>query len=171
MTSFALPPRPTRPVASPWTILVALGAAGLTLVTGCAAPENPTPTPAPTIDYGTTADATPGMDGGAAMPGMPGMPAMAAPPATGAAAPAATNTVRITGFAFAPAAITIPVGTTVTWTNDDEEPHTVAASDGSFHSPGMGTGSTYTFTFTAPGTFDYLCSIHPFMRAAVTVTP
>ncbi|ORV60162.1 amidase [Mycobacterium europaeum] len=89
---------------------------------------------------------------------------------TAPAAPVSGDRVNIDGFAFAPAMLTVAVGTTVTWTNRDEEPHTVAASDGSFHSPGMGTGATFTHTFTAPGTFDYVCSIHPMMRGTVVVT-
>ncbi len=89
---------------------------------------------------------------------------------TAPSAPMSGNQVNIDGFAFAPANLTVPVGTTVTWTNRDEEPHTVAASDGSFHSPGMGTGATFTHTFTDAGTFDYVCSIHPMMRGTVVVT-
>ena len=69
----------------------------------------------------------------------------------------------ISNFKFNPATLTVPVGATVTWTNQDEEPHTVAAKDGSFHSPGMDTHGTYCFTFTDAGLFDYICSIHPFM--------
>lgn len=84
--------------------------------------------------------------------------------------PAGANQVIIDGFAFAPATLTVPAGTTVTWTNRDEEPHTVAASDGSFRSPGMGTGATYAHTFSATGSFDYVCSIHPMMRGTVVVT-
>ncbi|OBI03267.1 plastocyanin/azurin family copper-binding protein, partial [Mycobacterium scrofulaceum] len=66
--------------------------------------------------------------------------------ASAPAAPVSGNQVNIDGFAFAPATLTVTAGTTVTWTNRDEEPHTVAASDGSFHSPGMGTGATFTHT-------------------------
>jgi plastocyanin len=89
------------------------------------------------------------------------------------APPAATgaNQVAIDDFAFAPATLTVHAGTTVTWTNRDEEPHTVAASDGSFHSPGMGTGATFSHIFAAAGTFDYVCSIHPMMHGTVVVTP
>ncbi|KAA0022807.1 amidase [Antrihabitans cavernicola] len=101
------------------------------------------------------------------MPGMSDMSAPAAPPV----APTSANAVNIDDFAFAPASLTVPVGTTVTWTNKDEEPHTVASGDGSFHSPGMGAGATYSFTFTKAGNFDYICSIHPFMHATVVVTP
>lgn len=84
--------------------------------------------------------------------------------------PAGANQVTIDGFAFAPVNLTVPAGTTVTWTNRDEEPHTVAASDGSFRSPGMGTGATFAHTFSTAGTFEYVCSIHPMMRGTVVVT-
>ncbi|WP_419538260.1 cupredoxin domain-containing protein [Mycobacterium colombiense] len=89
---------------------------------------------------------------------------------TAPAAPVRGDQVTIDGFAFAPVTLTVPAGTTVTWTNRDEEPHTVAASDGSFHSPGMGTGATFAHTFSTAGTFDYVCSIHPMMRGTVVVT-
>ena len=85
------------------------------------------------------------------MPSMPGMPAGPAAPSAGSAAPAAGNAVYINNFAFAPATLTVPAGSTVTWTNQDEEPHTVVANDGSFHSPGMGTQATFSFTFTKAG--------------------
>jgi len=91
-----------------------------------------------------------------------------------AAAPApqagTTAKVVIGNFTFGPAALVVRPGTTVTWTNRDEEPHTVAASDGSFHSPGMGTGAIFAYTFSTAGTFDYVCSIHPMMRGTVVVT-
>lgn len=96
--------------------------------------------------------------------GMPMSPVLAP------AAPVSGDQVNIDGFAFAPATLTVSVGTTVTWTNRDEEPHTVAATDGSFHSPGMGTGATFRHIFTDAGTFDYVCSIHPMMRGTVVVT-
>ncbi|OBJ88354.1 amidase [Mycobacterium gordonae] len=113
--------------------------------------------------------------GSGAMPGMTGMSSMPASPGGTASqsvtAPVAGDQVSIDNFAFAPATLTVRVGGTVTWTNRDEEPHTVAASDGSFHSPGMGTGATFSRTFAAPGTFEYVCSIHPMMRGTVVVTP
>ena len=135
------------------------------LIAGCSTTTAAT-TP-PSLTLVTEAGATPGMAG---MSLIPGMPAMSATPAD-APVPAGPNAVDINNFTFAPATLTIPVGTTVTWTNRDEEPHTVVSNDGStFHSPGMGTGSTYTFTFTKAGTFDYVCSIHPFMHGSVVVT-
>jgi plastocyanin len=95
---------------------------------------------------------------------------MASMSVTAPAAPVSGNQVNIDGFAFVPATLTVSAGTTVTWTNHDEEPHTVAASDGSFHSPGMGTGATFSHTFATSGTFDYVCSIHPMMHGTVVVT-
>lgn len=86
-------------------------------------------------------------------------------------APVGDNAVNIANMAFTPPTLTVKVGQTVTWVNHDEEPHTVAAGDGSFHSPGMDANGTFTFTFTKPGTYDYVCSIHPFMHGTVTVTP
>ena len=83
---------------------------------------------------------------------MPGAPPGTAP-ATGSPAAVAGDQVIIDNFAFAPATLTVKVGSTVTWTNRDEEPHTVAANDGSFHSPGMGTGATFSHTFATAGKF------------------
>ncbi|BBY22620.1 hypothetical protein MSTO_28250 [Mycobacterium stomatepiae] len=95
----------------------------------------------------------------------------ATPSMTAPSIPASGNQVAIDGFAFAPATLTVRAGTAVTWINRDEEPHTVAATDGSFHSPGMATGASFTHTFSTAGTFDYVCSIHPMMHGTVVVTP
>ena len=143
----------------------------LLLVAGCSAPSTPPAGPA-SITFGS--DATPGMAGASTtgsmpMP-MPGGSSSAAVPAA-SDAPHGANAVTISNFAFAPASLTVPVGTTVTWTNRDEEPHTVVSSDGStFHSPGMGTDATFSFTFQNAGTFEYVCSIHPMMHGTVVVT-
>ena len=102
-------------------------------------------------------------------------PEMTMPPASVPAssqnAPVATDTVTIQNFAYAPATVTVKSGTTVTWTNRDQDPHTVTATAGSFHSPTLNTGESFHYTFTTPGHFDYLCTIHPFMTATVVVTP
>jgi plastocyanin len=95
---------------------------------------------------------------------------MASMSVTAPAAPVSGDQVNIDSFAFVPATLTVRAGSTVTWTNHDEEPHTVAASDGSFHSPGLGTGGTFSHTFATAGTFDYVCSIHPMMHGTVVVT-
>ena len=96
----------------------------------------------------------------------------AAPAAGGAAgsAPAASGTaVTISSFAFNPAEITVKVGDTVTWTNQDSVGHTVVADDNSFTSQSLPQGGTYSFKFTKAGTFAYHCSVHPSMTAKVTV--
>lgn len=88
-------------------------------------------------------------------------------------APVAGNAVTITNFAFAPASLTVKAGTTVTWTNKDGDAHTVTSqgSGGPLGSTALATGQSYSFTFTKPGIYSYLCTIHPFMTATVTVTP
>ena len=83
---------------------------------------------------------------------------------------ATKSEVVIANFSFSPKTFTIAAGATVTWTNHDGEPHRIAAGDGSFHSPGLDTNATYTSTFPTAGTFDYICSIHPFMHGTVVVT-
>lgn len=77
--------------------------------------------------------------------------------------------IAIEGFAFGPAELTVPAGTTVTWTNNDGAPHTVTADDGSFGSENLATGDTFSFTFDTPGTYTYHCEIHPSMTATITV--
>ncbi len=64
---------------------------------------------------------------------------------------------------------TVPVGTTVTWTNKDSAPHTVTAENSSFMSPTLNQGSTFTFTFTKAGTYGYFCALHAGMTGTVTV--
>ena len=84
------------------------------------------------------------------------------------AAPPATE-VAISKFAFTPKEITIAPGTRVTWTNRDETPHTVTATDKSFASKGMDTGDRFEHTFDREGDFTYLCTVHPFMTGVVHV--
>jgi plastocyanin len=102
----------------------------------------------------------------AAAMGPAGAKAAAVAPASGSVA------VEIKMYAFAPSALTIPVGTTVTWTNEDSAPHTVTVSKGpqKFSSPNLQKGDTFSFTFTQPGTYSYFCAVHPDMMATVTVT-
>jgi len=85
------------------------------------------------------------------------------------AAEAATPSVSIKGFAFVPQVITVTVGTTISWTNEDEDPHTVVANDKSFHSAAMDTDDRFSYTFTKPGEFAYFCSLHPHMTGKVIV--
>lgn len=84
----------------------------------------------------------------------------------GDAAPA--TTVDIRNFAFAPRNVTVAVGTRVTWTNRDDEPHRIAS--GQFApSHALDTGDSYAVTFSKPGTYAYFCSIHPMMVGTITV--
>jgi plastocyanin len=88
---------------------------------------------------------------------------------TGAsAAAAADTTVAIQNFHFA-MDVTVTPGSTVTWTNLDGEPHTVASADGLFRSPALDQKDSFSFKFDKPGIYKYICSIHPQMRATVTV--
>jgi plastocyanin len=86
-------------------------------------------------------------------------------------APAADAGVRIDQYAFLPQRITVKPGTTVTWTNDDDAPHTIASSAKVFKSRPLDTGDKFSFTFTTPGTYAYFCSVHPQMTGTVTVEP
>ena len=85
-------------------------------------------------------------------------------------AASAPASVAITDFAFAPPALTVTRGTTVTWTNDDPFGHSVLAADESFASGELGTGQSFRMTFDNAGEFGYVCGIHPTMVGTVTVT-
>lgn len=86
------------------------------------------------------------------------------------AQPQSSLSVDIQNFAFSPATITVPVGTTITWTNRDSADHTVTSRSGVFNSGTLSPNDTFSFTFNTPGTFDYFCRIHPSMTATVIVT-
>jgi Plastocyanin len=77
--------------------------------------------------------------------------------------------VKIDNFTFGPASLTVAPGTTVTWTNRDDIPHTVVADDKTFKSKPLDTDDTYSHTFDKPGTYRYFCSIHPHMTGTVVV--
>jgi plastocyanin len=94
-----------------------------------------------------------------------------AAPAPAQPAPAAAI-VKIDNFTFGPQTLTVSPGTTVTWINQDDIPHTVVAVDGkSFRSKVLDTGDRFSFTFARPGRFGYFCSIHPHMTGTVLVKP
>lgn len=94
------------------------------------------------------------------------MPTAAASPAPNAVA---TKSIEIANFAFSPAVITVKVGATVTWTNKDEDAHTVAITGAAVSKP-LQSGDSYAHTFGQPGTYTYRCTIHPNMRGMVVVT-
>jgi len=90
-----------------------------------------------------------------------------------AAAQAAANpaAVRIDNFNFTPLTLVIAPGTTVTWTNADDTPHAVREKDGKFKSAALDTDDTFSQAFTAPGEYEYFCSIHPRMVGKIVVKP
>jgi amicyanin len=77
--------------------------------------------------------------------------------------------VSVKGFRYAAPTLTIKAGTTVTWTNLDEEPHTVASDGGAFRSGALDTNERFSFRFTAPGTYPYHCTLHPYMTGSIVV--
>ncbi|HEX3457581.1 MAG TPA: cupredoxin family copper-binding protein [Candidatus Baltobacteraceae bacterium] len=88
------------------------------------------------------------------------------------AAPAyasAPATVEISNDAFHPAQLTIAAGQTVTFTNRDDDAHTVTSNTGAFDSKGIDTGQIWRYTFTKPGSYAYFCALHPFMKATIVV--
>ena len=76
--------------------------------------------------------------------------------------------VKIGNFTFGPQELKVKAGTTVTWTNEDDIPHTVV-SPNNFRSKTLDTDGVYSFTFTTPGTYKYFCSLHPHMTGTVVV--
>jgi plastocyanin len=93
-------------------------------------------------------------------------PAAAPTPPPGAAAGV---TIRIDNFVFGPEAVTVPVGATVTWINQDDIPHNIVATDKTFKSKVLDTDERFSFTFTKPGEYGYFCGLHPHMTGKVIV--
>ena len=96
---------------------------------------------------------------------------MTKPAASAQSAAIEPDTVAIDNFAFGPKSMTVPVGTTVTWINQDDEPHTVVNTGNPrlFKSGALDTGNKYSFTFDKPGTYSYFCSLHPHMTGVIVV--
>jgi plastocyanin len=90
---------------------------------------------------------------------------------TGQAAGAQARTIAIGNFTFSPANIEVPVGTKLTWSNEDDVPHTIVSADGGvpIKSPPLDTDQQYTAVFDKPGTYRYFCSLHPHMTGTVVV--
>jgi plastocyanin len=82
---------------------------------------------------------------------------------------AVDTAVKIDNFVFGPQTLTVPVGTTVTWTNSDDIPHTAVSTDGVFKSKVMDTDEKFSYTFTKAGTYSYYCTIHPKMTGKIVV--
>lgn len=96
------------------------------------------------------------------------------PSATQQASPTSTasevkNSVQISNFSFSPASLTVKVGDTVTWTNQDSMGHSATADDKSFDTGVLDQGKSGTITFSKAGTFTYHCSVHPSMKGTIIV--
>jgi amicyanin len=100
--------------------------------------------------------------------GMPGMNMAVA--GTDNSVPVVTNAVAIKNFGFSPATISVKAGSPVVWTNDDSVQHDITFDGGGISSPVLNHNDTFSHTFTAAGTYHYICSIHPFMHGTVIVT-
>jgi plastocyanin len=86
-----------------------------------------------------------------------------------APARAADATVTIDNFTFEPQRLTVRAGTTVTWVNQDDIPHTLASTAKIFKSKALDTDDKFSFTFATPGVYDYFCSMHPHMTGTIVV--
>lgn len=86
-----------------------------------------------------------------------------------AAPPAAVPSIEIRQHQYQPSALTVSVGSTVTWVNHDEDVHTVTSSNEAFTSRGIDTDETFSHTFMKPGTYQYFCRLHPLMTATINV--
>ncbi|WP_405727776.1 cupredoxin family copper-binding protein [Streptomyces sp. NBC_01537] len=86
---------------------------------------------------------------------------------------AATHRIAMSGYAFSPRSMTVTAGDTVVWTNDDTAPHDVKTTSGpvTIHSPMLSKGGSWSYTFTTPGTYAYVCTVHPDMTAQLIVKP
>jgi plastocyanin len=100
-----------------------------------------------------------------------GAPSAQHPTPSSVATPAnaATREVSIDNFSFSPPTITVAPGTSITWVNRDDVPHTVTANDKTFNSGTLDTDGRFSRRFTTPGTFSYFCAVHPHMTGTVVV--
>jgi plastocyanin len=92
-----------------------------------------------------------------------------ASPSTKPGAEGMVSRVSIDNFSYLPAELTVAAGTTVTWVNHDDVPHTVTANDKSFHSAALDTDDRFSHMFAAPGEYAYFCALHPHMTGRVIV--
>jgi plastocyanin len=98
-----------------------------------------------------------------------GLAGVAERPSAGEAAGRAA--VKIDNYNFSPPTLVVAPGTKVTWTNDDDSPHSVRENDGKFKSAALDTDESFSQTFTDAGEYEYFCSIHPYMKGKVVVKP
>jgi plastocyanin len=86
-----------------------------------------------------------------------------------AAAAVEDAVLTIDNFTFAPQRLTVKAGTTLTWTNQDDIPHTVVSTTQRFKSKALDTDGRFSFMFMEPGSYDYFCSLHPHMTGTIVV--
>lgn len=79
-------------------------------------------------------------------------------------------TVKVDNFRFTPATLSVPAGTTITWINADDVPHTIVSVEGKFHSHALDTDDSFRYRFDTAGTYKYYCSVHPRMLGTIVVT-
>jgi plastocyanin len=89
--------------------------------------------------------------------------------ATAAVESSAAPQINVDNFTFSPQTLTVPVGATITWINNDDVPHTVVDVDKRFKSAALDTDDKFSFTFTTAGEYSYFCGIHPHMTGKIIV--
>ena len=143
-------------------LIIAAALVGVFLLKGGKLAANPSPTPSPTHTPSPTMTPT----------SSPSSSASPMPSQSPSQSSQTTSNIAITNFAFNPATVTVKKGTVLTWTNNDSVGHSVTETD-SQPGPASSTlaqGKSYSFTFSAVGTFHYHCSVHPDMTGTVVVT-
>jgi plastocyanin len=136
-----------------------------------AEPPKPEPQPHPAAQPGAAAQPVPAAQAQQqpAPAQLPRATKRVKPAARPAVHAAAASSVTIKNFAFAPASVTVNTGDTVTWTNQDDAPHTATGSGGSFNTGTLAKGKSASHTFSSAGSFSYICAIHPNMHGTVVV--
>ena len=132
-------------------ILTVVILTGLIIMAGCGAASQETPQ-------------SPGTEAPETSPGLP-----VSPSGTTSSPTSVTIELEIANFAFSPETITVAMGTTVTWYNNDSAPHTVTTREPLFNSGRLSRNETFSYVFEQRGTFEYYCSIHPYMAGKVIV--
>jgi plastocyanin len=152
----------------------AAAGAALVLLAACSSGSNGSSSASSATAGGAGSSAAAGSTSASMSPSMSmsmsGMPSDMGSSSASAATPATGDSVDIKNFSFEPASLTIKAGTTVTWHFEDSAAHTVKAADGSFTSPALSGGKTYTHKFTTPGKYPYICSIHQYMTGTIIVS-
>ena len=154
-------------IQSTGTLLIGV----LLVLSACASPKQtippvsptPTPTPAPVPTQPPTP--SPNMTP-PTMPPLPTPPVTTLPPTPPAVQ--GQYDVWLPGHSFNPSILTVPVGTTVTWTNKDSDQHTVTSATGLFDAS-LVFSKSFSYTFTVPGTYEYYCNPHPDMTGKIIV--